>query len=561
MISRRKFLGGSASLGATALAERVAAFPQNRAAVAESNSAIAPSGSPNVLIFMPDQQNGSTVLPGSPVVKPNLDRFQSEAVTFTSAHCPAPHCCPSRASFMSGLYPSEHGVFNNVTTDTAIHPNPYPGTPFWGLRLKAAGYNLAYSGKLHVGRDVTPETCGFRNICNLEQDSLQENETAKLRQWQTARSEVQNPSSRSRGQILRPGWPALQLYQTSPDAAYHDQADYRIMQAGIAELKKMAAFGQPWCLMISNSGSHDSYYAPRQFVDLYDPDKIELPASFRDTLDDKPRIYQRQRYQYWSQLSDQETRDALRHYYAKCSMQDALFGELLQALDATGQRENTLVIYVSDHGDYHAAHGLWMKGIPSFREAYHIPAILRWPKGIVRPGRQVDAFVDQVDWAPTILEACGTRADNALSGANLLPWLRDETPPHWRDATCTQMNGVELYYTQRITMTRDWKYVYNGFDVDELYDLRNDPHEMKNLAFPDFAEKRRVIEAGDGLSPSASVPWPALDSRAGAARKDLLTKMWAFAAEHRDTIFNSYGTVALAPLGPGIGPEPTMISA
>src|SRR5215469_13983435 len=133
---------------------------------------VARESAPNILIFMPDQQNGSTVLSSSPVHKPNMDRFRRESVVFTSAYCPAPHCCPSRASFMTGLYPSEHGVFNNVTTDTAIHPNPYPGTPFWGLWLKAAGYNMGYSGKLHVGREVTPESCGFENVCALEQDSL-----------------------------------------------------------------------------------------------------------------------------------------------------------------------------------------------------------------------------------------------------------------------------------------------------------------------------------------------------------------------------------------------------
>ncbi|MEO6983617.1 MAG: sulfatase-like hydrolase/transferase, partial [Edaphobacter sp.] len=108
-----------------------------------------------MLIFMPDQQTGGTVLSGSPVVKPNMDDFLRQSITFNSAYCPAPHCCPSRASFMSSRYPSEHGVFNNVSTETAIHPNPYPGTPFWGTSLRDGGYQMGYAGKLHVGRDVT----------------------------------------------------------------------------------------------------------------------------------------------------------------------------------------------------------------------------------------------------------------------------------------------------------------------------------------------------------------------------------------------------------------------
>jgi arylsulfatase A-like enzyme len=555
MITRRSFLHSAAATSAAALLPStdpaVTAETASQPAVGKPRD-----GAPNILIFMPDQQNGATVLPGSPVVKPNMDRFFAQSVAFTSAHCPAPHCCPSRASFMSGLYPSEHGVYNNVSTDTAIHLDPFPGTPFWGNTLKLAGYGMGYAGKLHVGRDVTPETCGFENLSDLEQDkrSAADPYFRKLRKA-SSHQEVSS-ANRHPGEMLRPEWNNEQLYKTLPDNDFEKLADVRIMRSGIAGMKRLAAAGQPWCVMISNSGAHDAYDAPKRFVDLYDPEKIELPASFEDTMDDKPRVYQRQRYEYWSQLSDDETRDALRHYYAKCSMQDELFGELLHALEATGQAENTIVVYVSDHGDYHAAHGLWMKGVPSFREAYHIPAVVRWPKGTHAPGRTVDAFVDQVDWASTFLEACGVTSPKPLSGSSLLPWLRGETPADWRTFTCTQMNGVELYYTQRITMTKEWKYVYNGFDYDELYDLRSDPHEMRNLAFPDLAAKRAEVRAGKGLAHDARLPFPALAGEAEAARKQLLGHMWTFAAEHHDIISNPYGTVALAPYGPGLGTEP-----
>ena len=325
------------------------------------------------------------------------------------------------------------------------------------------------------------------------------------------------------------------------------------MQAGILGIKRFSADKKPWCIMISNSGAHDTYDVPKKFVEMYDLAKIALPVSFKDTMDDKPRVYQRQRYQYWSQLSDEETRDSLLHYYAKCTMQDAIFGEMLEALEASGQADNTIVIYVSDHGDYHGAHGLWMKGVPSFREAYHIPAVIRWPKAVKQPGREVDALVAQVDWASTIFEACGVQPQKTTSGLSLLPWLKGETPSEWRDALFTQMNGVELYYSQRITMTKDWKYVYNGFDYDELYDLRNDPHEMHNLAFPNLSAKRTQVLAGTGLTPNGAVPWPALPEELASIRKQLLEKMWTFALEHHDIDTNQYGTVALASFGPALG--------
>lgn len=554
-MDRRTFLSSIAAAAAsTGLGAESVQSTVNAPQTTGNSPQKAPQNAPNILIFMPDQQCGDTVLPNHPVIKPNLDKFRAESVTFTHAHCPAPHCCPSRASFMSGLYPSEHGVYNNVTTDTAIHPNPYPGTPFWGTQLRDAGYAMGYSGKLHVGRNITPEDCGFQNLNKTGQDSLKANEDRKAAAWKSSRNDPSDPAHRVAGNILRPMWNNNQLYKTLADDQFEHMGDTRVVNTGVDAIRRYSQDkSKPWCLMVSNSGAHDPYNAPKRFVDMYDINKIPLPPSFKDTLDDKPRVYQRQRYEYWSQLSDEETRDAIRHYWALCTMQDELFGRLLKALEESGQAENTIVLYVSDHGDYTGAHGLWYKGVPSFREAYSIPYVIRWPKGVTQPGRTVDAFIDQVDFGPTVLEACGLTPAKKLSGHSVMPFLRNETPSHWRKAFCSQMNGVELYYTQRIVMTHEWKYVYNGFDYDELYDLKADPHEMRNLAFPDLAKKRADVLAGHGLEKDAHVPWPSLEPRLEAARKDLLTTMWDFASAHHDIIHNPYGTVALAPWGPGVG--------
>ena len=113
--------------------------------------------------------------------------------------------------------------------------------------------------------------------------------------------------------------------------------------------------------------------------------------------------------------------------------------------------------------------------------------------------------------------------DRHFTGASLLPFLRDETPSGWRDEIHTQCNGVELYYTQRSVMTKEFKYVFNGFDWDELYDLRTDPHEMHNLA-------------GD----------PAYEG----VKRELCRRMWRFAHREDDTAINPYVTVGLAPYGP-----------
>jgi arylsulfatase A-like enzyme len=544
MIDRRDFLTKAAALTVPAILGR-----QASSRTSESSDK---TERPNILIFMPDQQQGATVLPEHPCQTPNLDRFQKQGVTFTHAFCPAPHCCPSRASFMTGLYPSEHGVFNNVDTDTAIHYDPYPGLPYFSQVLRDAGYALGYSGKWHVGHTLKPEDVGWTLLNDRPtrvNNPIGQDHRSSF--WQKANQQFEHPTVRKSGEVKRPGWGSTQLYDVRK-GGYEDLHDYQVVRDGIKGITRFATDGKPWCVMVSNNGGHDLYDPPQQFIDMYDWRKIELPRNFRDSMDDKPRIYQRMRYQYWRQLSDDEVKQSIAHYYALLSMQDAFFGQLLDALEKTGQADNTLVIYCSDHGDYAGAHGLWAKGVPSFREAYNIPCVMRWPKGISSPGRRVDRFVSTTDFAPTILEAAQLAVSPRISGMSLMPWLRNQSAPQWRDAIFTQMNGVELYYSQRIVMTHDYKYVYNGFDYDELYDLRADPYETKNLAFPDLAAARTSMLRGAGEATTDRSVWPPLPDALDAVRKDLLSRMWEFAQKHNDQIFNNYITVAMAPEGPGV---------
>lgn len=544
MITRRKFLQATGGLAAT-----------NGLSPALSAKGEAAAGDrPNILVYMPDQHQGQAVLPSHPAIMPNVRRFASQGVTFTRAFCPSPHCCPSRASFMTGLYPSEHGVFNNVDTATAINANPYPGVKFFSDRLRNSGYELAYSGKWHVARDINPEDHGWTDLY------LQKRQVPGIHRldstWKEEREELSKAGGpREQGEILRPGWGNWQNHGSYPAKGphgYEGLEDHKIMQTGIEGLQTLARSGKPWCLMISDGGGHDRYLAPQNFVDMYHPESVELPPNFRDALLDKPRIYQRMRYQYFSQLSDEEVRQGIAHYWAKLTLHDALFGLLLDALEKSGQAENTIVIYTSDHGDYAGAHGMWAKGVPCFQEGYNIPCVVRWPRGIARPGREEAAFVSTADFAPTFLDAAGVQPEAPMSGMSFLPWLHGESPSGWRDAIYSHLNGVEVYYTQRSVMTDSYKYVYNAFDFDELYDLKNDPHEMVNLAFPNVPQAQAAMEQGRGLVNSQDVPWPHLPPPLDEVRRDLLKRLWKFAQEHKDIIFNPYITDAMAPYGPAI---------
>ena len=478
---------------------------------------------PNILIFMSDQERADVLDPNHPCITPNATRLAQEGVTFTDAYCPSPHCCPSRATFFTGMYPSKHGVFNNVSNASAINRGLADDITTFGEPLRDAGYRLAFSGKWHVTDKENPSERGWEELHLTAGKGSYMQQSMDFYQQMTVSDEP-----RQHGQIKRPGWGDLQLfssYESTGEKGYEDNKDYQVIKSACEALPDLAESDQPWVLYVGTIGPHDPFRVPTKYLDMYDLDDIPLPENYKDTLADKPRVYKRMRDQYWGQLSETEIRDAIRHYWAYCTMIDDMFGEVLDTLDATGQADNTMVLRVSDHGEYCGNHGVFFKGVPSFKEAYQIPAIIRYPGVIESTNREVDQFVSLADFAPTFYDVAGVPIPDDLTGKSLLPFLKGKTLDDWRDAQYTQLNGVEIYYSQRSVQTKQYKYVYNGFDIDELYDLQNDPHEMVNLTD---------------------------DPNLTDIKRELVRKMWRFALQEKDErIFNGYGTVALAPWGPG----------
>ena len=318
---------------------------------------------------------------------------------------------------------------------------------------------------------------------------------------------------------------------------------------GIASLKDLLNRDDSWCLCISTDMDWDSP-VPEELLSLYDPDEIQIPESFhQDSLTDKPRAYARYRRMYADQLTEEEIRRAMAGYYALCTLQDRYLQMVLKVLDASDQKDNTVVLFVGDHGDYIFEHGMINMGFPAFREAYHVPAIMRWPAGIRNPGREVDALVSLVDFAPTLCELGGSSIpQDQTSGHSLVPFLQDRTPDDWREAIVHMTNGNETYFTQRTIMTEKWRYVMNWFDYDELYDLENDPRQLKNLLYEAYQQPVKRVRPGE----PAPGPWPYLPPDLEQVRKALINAYWNFAIDEQDMTFNAYFTAALAAYGPAV---------
>jgi arylsulfatase A-like enzyme len=473
---------------------------------------------------MTDQEQGDVVHPDHPCHTPHATALLREGLLFPNAFAPTAHCCPSRATFLTGLYPSRHGIHNNVSTPTALNRGLNPGVRMFSEALREAGYRLQYTGKWHVSDVEDPEDRAWEQLTITAGRGSDMHRSPA--QWLEQARSAERDGQRSRGSIRRAGWSDYQLYDAVPAGGplgYEDDGDWPVVQDGLRAIGELGQSDTPWCLYVGPVGPHDPFVVPEPFLQRYDPAEIPLPPSFRDALADKPGVYRRLRQQVWDQLSEQEVRESIAHYWAYCTLEDTYFGLLMDALEASGQREDTLVLRLSDHGEYAGAHGLYLKGVPAFREGYQIVCIASWPAGIVRPGRLVEDVVTLADIAPTLMDVAGLPADPGLTGRSFAPFFRGERPDDWPDAFFSQFNGVELYYTQRMVRTREHSYVFNGFDFDELYDLRNDPHELTNVA--DRLEYKAV-------------------------KHDLVRRMWRFAAEQDDHIFNPYPSVALAPWGP-----------
>jgi arylsulfatase A-like enzyme len=296
-------------------------------------------GPRNILIFMTDQQRGDTLGAGPRAQTPVLDRFLAEGLLFGNARCPSPHCCPSRATFFTGLWPSQHGVWNNVAVQNALSRGLQSGVRLWSEDLAAAGWRNRFDGKWHVSHETAPRDHGWEEgrICARP---AKDGAGVMGMTWpgyaDLARQGGEGP--RPEGGILRPGWGSYVHY------GRHERpfGDQDVVDSALAAMSGLAAGGRPWCHFIGTLGPHDPYIVPQRFLDLH-PELPPLPPSFADRMADRPALYRRTRARF-DQLGEREQREALRHYRAFCSYEDWLFGQVLEGLERSGQAEDTLVI-------------------------------------------------------------------------------------------------------------------------------------------------------------------------------------------------------------------------
>jgi choline-sulfatase len=420
---------------------------------------------PNILFIMADQI-AAAALPayGHALVKaPNIDSLACAGVVFDSAYCNFPLCAPSRFSMLTGQMPSRIGAFDNAAEFPA-------SAPTFAHYLRLMGYRTCVAGKMHfVGpdqlhgfeerltTDIYPADFGWTP--NWEQPE------ARLSWFHDMLSVVEaGPCERS-----------LQI-DFDDEVAFH--ATRKIYDLARDSDQR------PFFLAVSFSHPHDPYTITRDYWDRYDHDAIGRPSVPSIPLDE--RDPHARRLHHVCGMADYRITEAhvlnARHaYYGMISYVDDKVGALLRALEAVGFRDETIVVFTSDHGDMLGERGMWYK-MTFFEGSARVPLIVQAP-GRLTP-RHVTANASLVDLLPTLLDLAGGEPPEIaapLDGRSLAPLLAgdDET---WPDTVFGEYLGEGAAAPCLMVRRGNHKYIHSDADPAQLYDLAADPLELENLA-------------------------------------------------------------------------------
>ena len=450
---------------------------------------------PNIVWVMCDEMRYDSlgILSDGYVRTPNLDALAADGVLFRNAYCASPVCSPARACWFTGLYPHATGQFRNYGPGVRDQPGCRLREDITtiGDVLNNAGYRCGNVGVWHLGNDEDAQH-GFSDWCIYRY--LSKDVPDPLFTW-FEREGIPNPYART--------WPHKERFGTNTlpfgriDDVRQNRTTWTIDRA-IDFLDESATEKQPFFLLCGVKDPHPEMFVTQELLDLYPEDEVPLPATRHDPLDGKPECQSRSKFRIPpGSLSDDEYRRMFRHYYALVTHIDNEVGRLLDRLERNGQRDNTIILFNSDHGELLGDHGFVEKCL-MYEASVRVPQILSWPSG-VPAGQNVNTPVGGVDMMPTLLDLSGAALPDRLDGRPVAGALRDGVEPSpapvfaeiaAQEAIYGDSQTEEHLSAHAMLLDDGWKYVWNRHDIDELYRLAADPEEMDNLALhPDHASR------------------------------------------------------------------------
>ena len=439
---------------------------------------------PNIVLVMCDQlRHDCAGFASHPQVRtPYLDRLAEGGVVFENAYCASPVCSPARASWLTGLYPHAHHQLINYGPDSVDEPGAAMRSDCVtiGDALKREGYRCGMAGPWHLGQDHRPQH-GFTDF------------------WRAYRYQGKQYPDRLFNYFKQEGVPNLYasgvpgITDDGFHMAYTTLTDPRqqrttwTVDRGLEFVE--AQDDRPFFLFLSVKDPHPLIVVPPELLAMYPEEEIALPPTWSDPLDGKPEYQHRDVGRLVPDTSEAKFRRMMAHYYALVTHIDLQVGRLLGRLSELGLTENTIFAFISDHGEMLGDHGFTTKRL-FYEGSAKVPCILSWPGGLPA-GKRITTPFGGVDLMPTLLELAGAALTVTTDGRSVAPSIASGDPPEpapifaeistWR---AIQHLSDDLGELAAHVMIRDgtWKYVWNRFDEDELYDLDTDPHEITNLA-------------------------------------------------------------------------------
>lgn len=414
---------------------------------------------PNIVFIITDDQRADWLgAAGHSTLKtPHIDRLAAEGALFNRFFVSCPLCSPSRASFLTGLYPHTHKVVNNDKLGLDVISHTLMTFP---RRLRESGYETAFIGKWHMGLDDSRRP-GFDHWISFKGQGL-----------------YLDPVVNENGQRRQ-----LTGYMT----------DYLNQQA-VEFVKQPRA--KPFLLCLSHKAVHAPYLPAPRHAELYSDLEPKLPAASEADLAGKPalRLNRIKPPLYLIEGVAPEpgqsrrgrggdAKSIIRDQMRSLTSVDEGVGLIVNALAEQGRLDDTLIIFTSDNGYLLGEHGRFNDKRLAYEESIRVPLVMRYPP-LIRPGTKIDALTLNVDVAPTLLEVAGAAPVTAMHGSSLAPLLKNPDA-EWRDSILTE------YFLEKVVpnarpwqsvRTQRWKYIrYADLEgMDELYDLEADPRELSN---------------------------------------------------------------------------------
>ena len=466
------------------------------------------SDRPNILLITSDQHHWNTLGCRNPEIQtPNLDRLAAEGTLFSRAYCPNPTCTPTRSSIITGQYPSQHGAW---TLGTKLDEKAHT----MGGDFTAAGYRTALVGKAHFqplhGTEKYPSLEAYPILQDLDfwrgfhgpfygfdHVELARNHTHEAHVGQHYALWMEEKGLKNWRDYFVPPTGTRQSREGLWDLPEEFHYNAWIAERTNALMADFKQGDENFMLWASFFDPHPAYMAPEPWDTMYDPNELTVPQLVEGEHDNNPPHFQltqeeRPDFSPWnesgkgnhgmgSHLEGQESRARrMAWYYGMISCMDKYIGKILDQLDALGLADNTVIVFSTDHGHLFGQHGLNAKGPFMYEDLLRVPFLVRWPAA-VPAGKESDALQSLVDLAPTFLDICGLDIPYFMTGVSQKEVWTGQCDSARRHVTCEHHHEpttihVKTYIDERYKLT-----VYCNRDYGEIFDLQEDPGEVRNL--------------------------------------------------------------------------------